>query len=144
MGRPFWLVIIAKQCFDISNHLSLMSSPGLGKDLYQVQETCILIWKLSWVFRGEIDASLENNFDYPNQPHLLRQSKTHIAFSMFPILDTYLWALACLLAWPPPEKRWWHELHSKTFYQYFLYFFNIPLQTLTRSWHFWTTYPFLL
>ena len=29
--------------------------------------------------------------DCPNQPNLPRQLKTHIAFSMFPILDTNLW-----------------------------------------------------
>ena len=32
--------------------------------------------------------------DCPNQPDLPRQLKTHIAFSMFPILDTNL----CILA----------------------------------------------
>ena len=29
--------------------------------------------------------------DCPNQPDLSKQLKTHIAFSMFPILDTNLW-----------------------------------------------------
>ena len=29
--------------------------------------------------------------DSPNQPNLPRQLKNHIAFSMFPILDTNLW-----------------------------------------------------
>ena len=33
-------------------------------------------------------------FQYcPNQPNLPRQLKTHISFSMFPILDTNLWYL---------------------------------------------------
>jgi hypothetical protein len=32
--------------------------------------------------------------DCPNQPNLPRQLKTHIAFSMFPILDTNLWMAA--------------------------------------------------
>ena len=29
--------------------------------------------------------------DCPNQPDMPRQLKTHISFSMFPILDTNLW-----------------------------------------------------
>ena len=32
-------------------------------------------------------------FDYPNHPDLPRQLKTHIAFSMFPTLDTNLWII---------------------------------------------------
>ena len=30
------------------------------------------------------------------RPGLLRQLKTHIAFSMFPILGTHLWSMYCL------------------------------------------------
>ena len=51
----------------------------------------ISIHKLSWVFRGKIDASLEINFWLPKSACLPRQLKTRIAFSMFPILDTNLW-----------------------------------------------------
>ena len=50
----------------------------------------ILIWKLSHVLHGKIDVSCEKNSDYPNQPILPRQLKSHIAFLMFPILDTNL------------------------------------------------------
>ena len=46
------------------------------------------IWKLSWVLHGKIVVSLENDFWLLNLP---RQLKTHISFSMFPILDTNLW-----------------------------------------------------
>ena len=60
----------------------------------------IFISKLSWVFHGKIDVSLENNSWLPDLP---RQLKTHIAFSTFPILDTNLWLR--LFWYTVPKKR---------------------------------------
>ena len=45
---------------------------------------------MSWILSGKNVVSLENNFWLPKQPDLPKLLKTHIAFSMFPILDTNL------------------------------------------------------
>ena len=49
----------------------------------------------------------------PNLPNLPRQLKTHIAFSMFPILDRNLWYEAILLFWIHLPEEVWHVVMAK-------------------------------
>ena len=69
----------------------------------------ISIWKLSWVFRGKIDVILENDFWLPKPARSAQTVENHIAFSMFPILDTNLWSA---LKKPPWKFNFFHILGS--------------------------------
>ena len=70
---------------------------------------------MSHVLCEKIVVSLTNNFWLPKSPDLPRQLKTHIGFSMFPILDTNLlgkptlWTTICSLVavWESSSKITW-------------------------------------
>ena len=93
----------------------------------------ISIWKLSWVFRGETDVSLEKISDCPNQPDLPRQLKTHLAFLLFPILDTNLWFHPYLNQILLLFQMYFLMIYKKKWYKELLYELTFTIFILTEK-----------